>query len=58
MDLPYYKGAYRYSPDQWPRRRELEALREERELTASERDELSWLVFAYTNFLLETQRNR
>ena len=49
--------AYSYSPSQLPRRRELEALKKERELTAEERNELQWLIFSHTNFLLEAQRN-
>jgi hypothetical protein len=46
------QSAYRFDPSQWPRRRELEQLREERELTADERNELQWLVFSHTNYLL------
>ena len=53
----YWKGAYRFDPSQWDRRRELEQARSERELTPAEVDELRYLVFSHTNFLLDAQRN-
>ena len=53
-----WQSAYQYDPADLPRRRELEQLREEQELTAEELNELRWYVFSHTNFLLNALRNR
>jgi len=50
-----WQSAYQFDPADWPRRRELERLREERELTPEEVNELRWYVFSHINYLLNSK---
>lgn len=52
-----WQRAYTYSPDHFPRMQELRDKKYSgaEELTREEREELSWLIFGHTNWLLARQ---